>query len=64
MLLKCNQNIRDKNGKKIYLIFWYKKNISRSNFENLVGQFSDDIFMKISANFYPNPKTINAQETF
>ena len=27
------------------------KNISRSNFENLVGQFSDDMLVKIYANF-------------
>ena len=36
---------------KIYLMFWYEKNISRSNFENLLGQFWDDIFVKTSANF-------------
>ena len=28
-----------------------KKNISRSNIENLVSQFLDDIFVKIGANF-------------
>ena len=29
----------------------YGKHISRSNFENLVGQFLDDMHVKISANF-------------
>ena len=37
-----------------------KKNISRSNFENLIGQFLDDTFVKINA----DPKETNAQESF
>ena len=37
--------------KKIYLLFWYEKNNSTSNFENLVDQFSDDMLVKIFANF-------------
>ena len=36
-----------------------KKNISRSNFENLGGQFLDDMFVKICANLKPNPKKSN-----
>ena len=50
--------------KKILFYFDMKKNIPRSNFENLVGQFLDDMLVKSCANFYPNPKKSNAQETF
>ena len=37
--------------KKKSLILQYEKNISRSNFENLVGQFLYDILINICANF-------------
>ena len=50
--------------KKNSLIFWYEKNISRSNSENRVGQFLDDMLVEICANFQLNPKKPNAQETF
>ena len=41
-----------------------KTNISRSNFENLLGQFLNDMLVKICAIFYPNAKKSNVQETF
>ena len=41
-----------------------KKNISRSNSENPVDQFFDDVPVKIYANFWPIPKKSNAPETF
>ena len=37
--------------KKISSIFGCETNISRWNFENLVGQFLGDMFEKICANF-------------
>ena len=37
--------------KKNSSILRYEKNISRSHFENLVGHFLDDMFVKICANF-------------
>ena len=46
------------------LIFRYEKNISRSNFKNLVGQFEDNMLVKICVNFQLNTKKFNAQETF
>ena len=39
-----------------------KKN-SRSNFENVVGQFLDDTLVKNCANLKLNSKKSNAQET-
>ena len=33
------------------LIFRYEKNIFRSNFKNMVGQFLDDMLVKICAIF-------------
>ena len=41
-----------------------KKNISRSNFENVVGQFLHDMLVKICANFYSNPENYNVRGTF
>ena len=63
-VLEWHRNICDKNFKKISLICWYQKNISKSNFENLVDQFLDSLLVKICVNFQPNPKKSNAQEIF
>ena len=50
-ILKSHKNISDKNEKKLFLIFWDEKNISRLTFENLVSQFLDDMLLKICAHF-------------
>ena len=45
------------------LIFWcYFRTLWK--FENLVGHFWDNIFVKICANFKPNPENVIAQGIF
>ena len=55
------------NIKEIFFFHFYHsyfEAILLWKFGNLAGQFLDDVFVKICANFRPNPEKSNAQEIF